>query len=85
MLASTVLTAKNKGCLALAAPPPVTCGSCRTPVPRTAVKQPKPSETSVAGAATSPKRSDLYFLRVVMGRGGDTESHKGQSDEALPA
>ena len=48
---STVLTARNDGCLALATPPPVTWASCRMPVPCTAVQHPRPSETSVAGAA----------------------------------
>src|SRR5260221_10557569 len=54
-----MLTAWNDGCLALAAPPPVAWGSCRRPVPRTAVKQPRPSETRVAGAASDCAANSL--------------------------
>src|SRR5450755_3094754 len=51
-LPSTVLTAQNCGSLTQALPPPVTVRSCTMPkLPRT-VKQPNPSDTTVAGNAS---------------------------------
>ena len=74
MFPCAVLKARNEGGSVLAAPPPMTCGSCRMQVPRTAVK------AGVVDLDPAGKEASLFPVRhhpheLVLAQPGSGEGH----------